>query len=255
LLEPDLVHIGDNCVVDFEVQFATSEIRNGVLELRRVHVEDNVKLGVRSVLLGGTFVHKNCEVGPKATVDYFTSTSAEGQLLIGSPAKIDNENKAQDKLWRPERGLSFTLCQCFGCVAIIQLMTGIVFVGASIGRLINGNYGSIGLVIYLGSLFQIISCLLWLGTVALLKQILIPVIVPGRVYSGAWFCWRKWFLDRIFLSPLFAYASQRTLQTSSTFPWYMSLLGAKIGKKTWINHPYLRVGVELISIGDEFHMG
>jgi hypothetical protein len=36
MLEPDLVEIGDNAVVEFEVSFNTSEVSQGMLELRRV---------------------------------------------------------------------------------------------------------------------------------------------------------------------------------------------------------------------------
>lgn len=36
LLEPDLVRIGDDTVVEFEVCFNTSEVVRGMLELRRV---------------------------------------------------------------------------------------------------------------------------------------------------------------------------------------------------------------------------
>ena len=54
---------------------------------------------------------------------------------------------------------------------------------------------------------------------------------------------------------LIRYASERTLQTSSTFPWYLKLLGAKAGEKAWMNHPYIRVGVNFVEIGSEVHMG
>ena len=65
LLEPDLVSIGDNCVMEFEVQFATSEIRNGFLELRKVHIGNNMKLGIRSIIFGGAHIHDGSEVTPK----------------------------------------------------------------------------------------------------------------------------------------------------------------------------------------------
>mmetsp|Transcript_23153 Transcript_23153/g.64167 ORF Transcript_23153/g.64167 Transcript_23153/m.64167 type:complete len:2474 (+) Transcript_23153:109-7530(+) len=259
LLEPDLVEIGDNCVVEFEVQFATSEIKDGNLELRRVNVGDNTKLGVRSVILGGARIHANSEVAPKATVDCLTSTTAEGQHLRGSPARIESPqsgtSREKNKPWRPEQNFSYACFQIVCMIIIVALMTEVVHVGTLIGRLIGTKYGAIALVVYLGSLFQIISCIIWLGLVAFLKRVLIPSIEPKKIYTGQWFALRKWFLDRLFLSPLFAFASQLTLQTSSTFPWYLSLLGAKVGKKTFINHPYVRTGVELISMGDELHMG
>lgn len=262
LFEPDLVEVGRNCIIEFETVFATSEIRNGQLELRKVLIGDNVKIGVRSVLLGGAHVHSNCKTEAKTTVDYYTSTTEEGQTLIGSPAvcqplqtkSLRPCNKLQN--WRPARSAFFLIGQMVSVLVMIELMTGTVYVSAAlIGRSVNQNFGSIGLVVYLGSAFQIISCIIWLLLVALLKRSLIPWLEEGKVYSSSWFALRKWILDRMMLSPLFSYASHRVLQTSSTFPWYMKLLGSTVGRKAWINHPYLRVGAEFINIGDEFHMG
>lgn len=256
-LEPDLVSIGDNCVVEFEVQFATSEIRNGYLELRNIHIGNNVKLGIRSVILGGTCIHNGSEIAAKTTVDFFTSTTEPRQVLSGSPATIDPDIKTDGDIWRPKRGRVYIISQIISCFLMIEILTGIGYIGASLGFVIRYRYGSIGLVIYLGSLFPVISSILVLLTAAVLKKILMPFrIVAEKTYEGDWFAVRKWFLDRLFLSPLFSYCSQRTLQTSSTFPWYMRLLGAKTGKRAWFNHPYVRgVGTELINIGDDVHMG
>lgn len=263
LFEPDLCKIGSNSVIEFETQFATSEIKNGFLELRGVTIEDNVKVGVRSILLGGAYIHSNSKIASKTTVDYLTSTTMGGQRLVGSPAVRDTTQEglrrtfecSTRKVWKPIRGNGFLFFQILSAVVMIYIMTVTAYVGTLIGRHVNRRFGSIGLVVFLGSAFQIICCFLLLFIVALLKWVLIPKIEVGKVYSSAWFALRKWFLDRMFLSPLFAYASQRVLQTSSTFPWYLKLLGAKVGRKAWINHPMLRVGVEHITIGDDFHMG
>ena len=264
LFEPDLVEIGNNCVLEFETIFATSEIRNGNLELRKVSIGDNVKVGVRAVFLGGSSVHSNCEVSAKTTVDYFTSSTEEGQLLFGSPAasqplyanslRVGSVNN--QCWWRPARSWMFVLSQVIAALIMIEIMTVTVYIGAAlIGRDVNDRFGNIGLVVYLGSAFQIMSCIVWLFFVAFFKWLLIPRLEENKKYSSSWFALRKWFLDRMFLSPLFSYASRRVLQTSSTYPWYMKLLGSKIGERAWINHPYIRVGSELISIGDDFHMG
>jgi len=256
-LEPDLVSIGDNCVAEFEVQFATSEIRNGYLELRKAKIGNNVKLGVRSVILGGAYIHNGSQIAAKTTVDFFTSTTEPRQALRGSPATIDPDIKTDGDIWRPKRGQIYTILQIISCFVMIEILTGIGYIGASLGLIIRQHYGSIGLVMYLGSLFPVISSMLVLLVAALLKKILMPFkLVPGKIYDGDWFAVRKWFLDRLFLSPLFSYCSQRTLQTSSTFPWYLRLLGAKTGRRAWLNHPYTRgVGTELINIGDDVHMG
>ena len=103
------------------------------------------------------------------------------------------------------------------------------------GIVFQERFGPIGLVVYLGAIFSTLASLMWLLVVAVAYRILLPGLKPGMTYSGNWFLLRKWFMDRLFLSPMFRYASERTLQTSSTFPLYLRLLGAKIGKKAWTN--------------------
>jgi len=253
LLEPDLVHIGDDCVAEFEVQFATAEIRHGYLEFRTARIGNRVKLGARSILLGGAHVHDGCEVGPKATVDFYSSTTQANQILVGSPAKPDGQTSGE--LWRPKRGILYTICQFTACILQLFLFACVVYAGISTGLVILDKYGSMELVVYIASAFNVIASFTWLVLMVILRRVLIPFIVPGKVYSSSWFALRKWFLDRLFLSPLYAYTAKLALQTSSTLPWYMQLLGARVGKKAWLNHPYIRVGVELIEIGDNFRAG
>lgn len=239
ILEPDLVSIGDDCVMEFETQLNTSEIKAGLLEFRRVTIGNRVKIGVRSVLLGGTRVADGSEIRPKSALDFYTKTEND-DVVEGAPARVIGQT--DEKPWRPERNYLLLCFQMIGIILMMFLMAAIAFVGASIGLALQETYGSIALIVYLGAVFSTLSSLLWLGLVALLYRILFPNIQPYVEYSGTWFLWRKWFLDRLFLSPMFSYASQRTLQTSSTFPWYLKLLGADIGHKAWMNHPYIRVG-------------
>jgi Acetyltransferase (isoleucine patch superfamily) len=184
ILEPDLVSVGDDCVVEFETQFSTSEIRNGCLELRKVQLGNKVKVGTRAVLLGGTFIHDGSEIKPKSTVDYFTSTIEACQILEGSPA-IVKEETTNGKEWRPKSGYLYNLAQLFGCVALVEMMTVIGYVSASIGLVVQKRYGSIGLVIYLGSMFSIVSNLLFLLTAAMMKKFLFPfALIPFKEYRG-----------------------------------------------------------------------
>jgi len=320
VLEPDLVTIGNDCVIEFEAQLSTSEIKGGVIEFRRVKIGDNVKLGVRSVLLGGTNVESGCEVLPKAALDWTTSPKAN-KLIGGSPAKIVGETSG--KAWRLKTSKAFLCCQLIGVLLVLLLMAAVAFVGMSIGEfnlviflltllacainlttfgsnvasyvfkgiVLSDKYGSIALIAYLGALFPTMSSVIFLLLVAALYRVILPNLQPEEVYSDSFFLWRKWLMDRLFLSPMFRYASERTvrcfsfhyavlylcicrlihslyivarvphpvrvpqLQTSSTFPWYLKLLGAKTGAKAWMNHPYIRVGVNFLDVGSAVHMG
>ena len=120
----------------------------------------------------------------------------------------------------------------------------------------NGiNADSRFVLVYLGAIFSTLASVMFLLLVAVIYRVLFIGLKPMTSYSSNWFHFRKWFMDRMFLSPMFSYASERTLQTSSTFPWYLKLLGAKIGQKAWMNHPYIRTGVQFLNIGSDIHMG
>jgi len=131
ILEPDLVTIGNECLLEFETQLSTSEIKGGVIEFRRVTIGDNVKLGVRSVLLGGTHVESGCEVMPKAALDSTTEVVAN-KIIGGSPAKIVGDTSG--KAWRLKTSKTFVCCQVVGVLFILLLMALVAFVGVSIGK-------------------------------------------------------------------------------------------------------------------------
>jgi len=131
ILEPDLVTIGNECLLEFETQLSTSEIKGGVIEFRRVKIGDNVKLGVRSVLLGGTHVESGCEVMPKAALDSTTEVVAN-KIIGGSPAKIVGDTSG--KAWRLKTSKTFVCCQVVGVLFILLLMALVAFVGVSIGK-------------------------------------------------------------------------------------------------------------------------
>ena len=131
ILEPDLVTIGNECILEFETQLSTSEIKGGVIEFRRVKIGDNVKLGVRSVLLGGTHVESGCEVLPKAALDW-TTTPKPHSSFSGSPAK--NIGDASSNAWKLKTSKVFVCCQVVGVLLILLLMALAAFVGVSIGK-------------------------------------------------------------------------------------------------------------------------
>ena len=131
ILEPDLVTIGNECILEFETQLSTSEIKNGVIEFRRVKIDDNVKLGVRSVLLGGTHVESGCEVMPKAALDW-TTPRKPNSSFSGSPAKLVGD--VSSKAWKLKASKAFVCCQVVGVLIILLLMALVAFVGVSIGK-------------------------------------------------------------------------------------------------------------------------
>ncbi len=73
--------------------------------------------------------------------------------------------------------------------------------------------------------------------------------------SGAWYGIRMWLVDRLLMSPILRMAVHVWTQEVTTYPVYLRALGAKIGSHLWWNRPWIRSGVDLLSIGDGFHGG
>ena len=94
-------------------------------------IGDNVKLRVRSVLLGGSTVADGCEVLAKSTLDFYTSTSSN-QIIGGSPATVVGNHSP--RAWRQTHGLGFLCLQLLCAIAMLVLMALITFVGVSIGK-------------------------------------------------------------------------------------------------------------------------
>lgn len=91
--------------------------------------------------------------------------------------------------------------------------------------------------------------------VGALKWLLVPKIEVGKLYTSSSFLLRKWFLDRLFLSPMYSFALQRSLETTSTYPLYLRLLGVELSGKVWLSYCTLRVGMELLTVEDGVHTG
>ena len=234
-LEPDLIDIGDGVVVGFETQFNTTEVmHNGLVEFRKIQVEDHSKIGVRAVLMGGVRIRKGCHVLAKSSVDTGFDCRSDNQIIGGSPAIVRGE--IRDVAKRIQHHLFFSVLQMMALFCIILLIETVALAGYSIGFVVQERYGITGLVLYIGTCFLAIIGILFSLLVAVLYRALIK-IEARRTYKGKWFEIKKWFLDRLLLSPLFSYASERILQASSTYPWYLKLLGAKVRRRTWIRNP------------------
>lgn len=106
---------------------------SGLIEFRHVVIGDKVKLGVRSVLLGGSTVADGCEVLAKSALDFYTVTSSN-QIIGGSPAAVVVGKHSTSSAWRQKHGPCFLALQLLAVLSILLLMALIAFAGVSIGK-------------------------------------------------------------------------------------------------------------------------
>jgi len=247
----------------------------------QIKVGQSVKLGTRSVLLGGanvhdgklypadsttffssiystisipiTFMTKGSEVAPKALVDYCSSTTKTNQYLVGSPAKIEPKEALSSKPCARQRSCFYKACQIFFSLTFPIILSVCLYIGALPVKPLGDKFGIIGIMLYMISLFTYICGFAFLVMFLLLNKVLLPCgLQEDFIYKSQWFHLRKWYLDRWYLSPMYAFSLQRSLETTSSYPLYLRMLGANIGSKAWLTYCSMRVGMELISVEVSF---
>lgn len=196
-----------------------------------------------------TFMTKGSEVAPKALVDYCSSTTKTNQYLVGSPAKIEPKEALSSKPWARQRSRFYKACQIFFSLTFPIILSVCLYIGALPVKPLGDKFGIIGIMLYMISLFTYICGFAFLVMFLLLNKVLLPCgLQEGFIYKSQWFHLRKWYLDRWYLSPIYAFSLQRSLETTSSYPLYLRMLGANIGSKAWLTYCSMRVGMELISV-------
>lgn len=193
-----------------------------------------------------TIIMKGSEVAPKALVDYCSSTTKTNQYLVGSPAKIE---ALSTKPLNHQRSYLYKVCQILFSLTFSIILSVCLYIGALPVEPLGDRFGIFGIIVYMVSLFFYICGLTFLVIFLLLNKVLLPFgLQDGFIYRSQWFHLRKWYLDRWYLSPIYAFFLRRTLETTSSYPLYIRMLGADIGSKTWLTYCSMRVGMELISV-------
>ena len=255
MLEPDLIRIGKGCDIEYDVQLCPSEVKDGHLILRSIVIGDGCKIGARTAILGGAKVHDRCEVGPKSLLTASAHTMAADQIIAGSPGEIQ-DGQSNTRNFATPMTLGFQLLLLFVGMPFVLMTLSISFVpGLALLVYVNEELGVYFAVGYAAVFMLIIICITHILLVVVLKKILVGSVKPNVVYSGSFFKLRCWIVDRLLMGSLHHFACGIVLQTSSTFPAYWRLLGAQVGEKAWINHPFFRVGMDCVKVGSHCHFG
>ena len=189
---------------------------------------------------------KGSEVAPKALVDYCSSTTKTNQYLFGSPAKTE---ALSAKPWAHRRSHVYKVCQILFSLTFPIILSVCLYIGSLPVEPLGDRFGIIGIMVYMISLFTYICGFTFLVIFLLLNKVLLPFgLQEDFIYRSQWFHLRKWYLDRWYLSPIYAFSLQRSLETTSSYPLYLRMLGANIGNKAWLTYCSMRVGMELISV-------
>ena len=252
LLDYDLVTIGEGAMVDQSATVAGHDMQRGMLLLGKTKIGARNLIGVQSTVMPGTDLADDVEVAPGSLVNG-NARSAPSQYLQGSPCQVVPDRVAVTPMrisW-PLGGL-----QLLGVVLLTT--TYVLLPGLAVAGIYAGLHAAVGLyttgiIMAFITIFPI--AITWLGSTCLLKWLLLGRVRAGHYDGTTWNLWRLWLIDTAFVSTLFSIACSVLLDQATRLPMFLRSLGCKVGQKSFINMPSIRVGVEMLSVGDDTMFG
>jgi len=95
---PELLTIGNRVTISYDVRFSVHGIYKGCYQVKPIKIEDNVYIGLGTIILAGVTVGKGSFIGAGSVV---TKSIPESVVVAGVPAKIINEIKKNE--FNPQR--------------------------------------------------------------------------------------------------------------------------------------------------------
>lgn len=227
------LELGDRSSVEPEVDLSGHWVDGDKFHVGPIVIGDDATVGARTTLLPGAVVGKNADVAPASGV---VGRVKNGQYWKGSPAVKSGKARHPWPDYRPPRAGQWV--PIYGLTSI--LLGGLPLLALAAGLAVVA-YGIRDAATICGA---VVPALMWTPAAALVSVVVYAAITvvlvrllslgvhegyhPVRSRQG----WQLWATERLmdaarnYLFPI--YASQLT-------PWWLRILGAKIGKDTEIS--------------------
>ena len=228
-----MLTLGNRCSIEPEVDLTGHWVEGEQFHVGPVTVGNDATIGARTTLLPGASVGKDADVGPGSGV---IGEVKKGQYWTGSPAVKSGKahhpwpdhRPPQRPLWVAMYGLTSLL---MGGLPLLALGTGLAVLGWAVG-----DAATLGAAIGPAALWTPVAALTALGSYAALTIAGVRLLSiglregyhPVRSRQG----WQLWATERLmdaardYLFPVYA---------SLITPWWLRLLGAKVGAGTEIS--------------------
>jgi non-ribosomal peptide synthetase-like protein len=255
LHHPDLIEIGDNVSIGYDVDLQTYFVEGGRITLGPVSIGSGAFIGTNSVIMSGGRVGSNARLAAQSLVARGQSIP-DGESWTGSPAQ---PAKQKDPLltkieacppapsaWRFWHYIEFVFgCLLLDLLAMITTVPGpllLLYVG-----MVKGPLAALMATPLAGLAYVLTSCFV----IAVAKRLIMPRIKAGIFPLRSGFGVRKWLTDALMERSL---ATTNTLYaTLYALPW-LRLLGAKVGNRAEVS-TVSRIDPNLLSLGEESFVG
>jgi non-ribosomal peptide synthetase-like protein len=255
-ISPDLLSIDEDGFIADSVSLGAARVGNGWMRIDRTHVGKRSFIGNSALLPPGSWVGDNCLIGCLSTTPVDTGTPMEADSSwLGSPAIfLPRRHKAvgfgdettfhpSRRLWLERAAIEFlrvTLpSTCFIMITCVLL---------SVFLLIHSELH----LLELAALFPLLYVAA--GTASVLMVAGLKWLLMGRYRPGEYPLWNRfvWKTELVTamhenLACLFMVMH---LRGTPFLNWYFRLLGAKIGRRAWLDTTDL-TEFDLVQIGDD----
>jgi non-ribosomal peptide synthetase-like protein len=252
---PDLLDIEDDCTIADEVSLGAARIENGWLTLAPT------KLGRRAFVGNGAVIPAGTTLGAGSLVGVLTAAPPDpeqaartGACWLGSPAIFLKRRQPtaefpEQTTFRPTRRLQWARA-CWEALRVTLPGTGLVVATVVVLETALKLWDSVGPAVTLLCLPAIFAgcCAAVIFAVPPIKWLVVGRYQPFERPLWSAFVWRLEFVNALFefmATPI----GLETLRGTPLLPWYLRLLGCRIGRGVFIDTTGL-IEFDLVDVGD-----
>ncbi|MGA2590501.1 MAG: Pls/PosA family non-ribosomal peptide synthetase [Bryobacteraceae bacterium] len=254
-VSPDLLEIEEDGTIADEVSLGAARVEGGWLTLLPTRLGRRVFVGNNAVIPAGTDLGEESLVGLLTIAPSDRSWSTRrGASWLGSPPILLPRRQpsaafSERKTFRPSRKLEWARCG-FELLRITLPGAGFIMITVAVLDAAGKLWKSLGAAMTLALLPTIFGafCIAAIIAVAIVKWIVVGRYRPFEKPFWSLFVWRLEFVNALFeffATPIALEAFQGT----PFLPWYLRLLGARIGRGVYIGSTGF-LEFDLVEIGD-----
>jgi non-ribosomal peptide synthetase-like protein len=248
---PDLIEIGDEANVGYEVELQTFVVEEGWLHQSPIRIDARAYIGTKAVLMPGVTIGTEARVSEQSLVTRDQVIGA-GESWSGSPAsRSANRDALLDRMEaHAAPGSTASPLLWFGYSLAFVILELLPLVIAAPGVLVialadrmGGRPWALAATPVAGLAFVLTACFI----VAAGKRMVMPRATPGFYRATSWFGLRKYIADKLMQVSL---TLTNTLYATLYVVPFLRVLGARIGPRSEIS-TVSHIDPDLLVLGSE----
>ena len=255
LVHPDLLELGDECMLADLGILGAQRVRSGWLTLDRVKIGKRVFIGNSAVLPPGTKLGDNVLIGLMSTPPKVPGVVEDGTSWFGSPPmhlpiRYRSDQFTEARTYRPPRKLVALrlFIEFFRVLIPLTLFVAVATLIVDTTDILQ-DYIGLGTWILTVPFLYVVAGILGVLATALIKWIVVGRYREGEKPLWSHFVWRNDLVNAIY-SNFCRHFFLDLLCGTPFIAWALRLFGMKVGKRCYVDTTWF-TEFDLIEIGDD----